>query len=96
MAAQNSFALAQLTVGSLEDVGHEIRLMSVVEGGYREAELVGQANESVNVDGFVAMRLDLGNSLFCSSPQLRTAGPTFTRPRRTSTRASHWRFSGYD
>lgn len=53
--------LVPLTISSLEDLGYEISLVGVMESSHGEAELIGQADESVDVNSFVTVRLNLGS-----------------------------------
>ena len=51
--------MCRRTVCVLEDIGNKPCLMCVVERSDGELELVGEPNERVEIDGFVAMRLYL-------------------------------------
>ena len=70
--------------------------MGVVEGSHGEAEFVREPDKGVNVNSLVAMCLNLAAVSAPHAFDGRTAVLTLTRPRSTSTRASHWRLSGND
>ena len=55
-----------LTVCRLERVGDEVRLMRMMEGRNGELELVREAHHIVEVDGFVAVVVDLHMHVFHS------------------------------
>lgn len=87
------------TVCRLEGVGNEICLVRMMEGGDGELEFVGNAHEIVEIDSLVAMRMNLRGRARCNELELAVDADscylTLTRPRRTSTKASHWSSSGY-
>lgn len=62
MKALSNYGVRDTAECLLEEVGNKVRLVSVVERGNGELELVRQAHETVEVDGLVAMRLNLDAS----------------------------------
>ena len=85
------------TVRRLHSIRHEVGLMGMMDCRDGELELVREAHHVVEVDRLVAVRLNLEvvyEALVINKWNGCQAAATLTRPRKTSTNASHWKSSG--